>query len=57
MRFSTEDSIGVPLFRTVLEKLVRPGVSMPAEDGMTAVSLDLQKPKGNFSSIGLNGGE
>ena len=43
MRFSTEDSIGMPLFRTDLEKLVSPGVSMPAEDGMTALSLNFQR--------------
>ena len=47
MRFSTEDSIAMPLFRTDLEKLVRPGVDMPAEDGMRALSLSLQR-KWNF---------
>ncbi len=36
-RFSIEDSIGVPRFRTDLEKVVRPGVRTPAEDGITAV--------------------
>ena len=41
MRFSIEDSIGVVLFRTDLEKFVRPGVRMPAEAGMTAASLVL----------------
>ena len=38
MRFSIEDSIGVPLFRTDLEKFVRPGVRTPVEDGMIAES-------------------
>ena len=33
-----EASIGVPLFQTDLEKVVRPGVRMPIEDGMIAVS-------------------
>ena len=42
VRFSMEDSIGVPLFRTDLEKFVRPGVRMPAEDGMIAASLGLK---------------
>lgn len=37
-RFSIDDSIGVPLLRTDLEKVVRPGVRTPAEDGMMAVS-------------------
>ena len=37
-----EDSIGVPLFRTDLEKFVSPGVRMPAEDGMIADSLGLK---------------
>lgn len=36
MRFSTEDSIGVLLFRTELEKVARPGVRIPADDGMIA---------------------
>ena len=43
MRFSIEDSTGVPLFRTDLEKVVRPGVRMPAEDGMIAVSPSLRR--------------
>ena len=37
-----EDSIGVPLLRMDLEKFVRPGVRMPAEDGMIAASLGLK---------------
>ena len=41
IRFSMEDSIGVPLFRTDLEKVVRPGVRTPVEDGMIAVSSNL----------------
>lgn len=41
MRLSTEDSIGVPLLRTDLENVVRPGVIIPAELGMVAVSSSL----------------
>ena len=37
-----EDSIGVPLFRTDLEKVVRLGVRTPAEDGMIAVPTGLE---------------
>ena len=37
-----EDSIGVPLFRTDLEKFVRLGVRMLAGDGMIAASLGLK---------------
>lgn len=43
MRFSIESSIGVPLFRTDLEKVVRPGARRPAEDDITAVSPNLQR--------------
>ena len=38
-----EASTGVPLFRMDLEKVVRPGVRMPAEDGMIAVSPSLRR--------------
>ena len=44
MRLSTEDSIGVPLFRTDLEKVVRPGVKMPAED-IISVSPNAQRDR------------
>ena len=43
MRFSIEDSIGVPLFRTDLEKVVSPGVRMPAVEGMTALLSGLKE--------------
>ena len=48
------DSIGVSLFRMDLEKLVRLGVRMPAEDGMIAASLGLGVRTGsNNSKLGL----
>ena len=50
MRFSIEDSIGVPLLRTDLEKVVRPGVRTPDEDGMIAVSPSY-KTSGTISKV------
>lgn len=43
IRFSIDESIGVPLFRTNFEKVVRPGVRTPAEDGMMAVSPNQER--------------
>jgi len=38
MRFSIEDSTGVPLPLTDLEKDARPGAVIPPEDGMVVVA-------------------
>ena len=41
IKFCVEDSTGILLFRTDLEKVVRPGVTMPAEDGIIVESPNL----------------
>ena len=43
MRCSIEDSIGIPLLRMDLEKVVRPGVRTPGEDGIIAISPTIEK--------------
>ena len=43
IKLCVEDSTGILLFRTDLEKVVRPGVTMPAEDGITAESPNLSR--------------